>query len=88
MSTVPISLPYGYIGVYGLGNSIGATGLRTGDTLNRFATIYFIGVGMNSALVGNSIVYNSENEVCRLVWDNFYYPVVPANKIIGTEVFF
>jgi hypothetical protein len=85
--SVPILLPYGYVAVYGLGTDAGQTGLTTGDTINKFATIYYIGVGMNSGLIGNSIIFNSTQEVCRLSWDNILYPVIASDKIIGTENF-
>ena len=42
---------------------------------------------MDNALIGTSIVYNETNEICRLAWDNYPYPVIPADKIIGTENF-
>jgi len=85
--SVPILLPYGFVGVYGEGLSIGMTGLTTTDTTNRFATIYFIGDGMDMGMVGSSILFKSKDEVCRLTWDSYPYPVIPADKIIGTETF-
>lgn len=84
-SVLPIFLPYGYVAVYGLGTDSGISGLTTGDTIFRFATIYQVGVNMGTSMIGNSIVFNSEDTVCRLAWDNYPYPVIPTNKIIGTE---
>lgn len=88
MSTPNILLPYGFIGVYGIGTPIGRlnTNLGTTDIINRFATIYFIGANMYSGLIGQSVCFNSKDEVCRLAWDNYPYPVIPYNKVIGTEL--
>ncbi len=84
---VPILLPYGYIGVYGIGTDTGSlTGLATTNIINRFATIYFIGANMYSGLIGQSVVFNEKDEVCRLAWDNYPYPVIPYDKVIGTEI--
>lgn len=85
ISSVPILLPYGFVGVYGIGNSVGVTGLQTTNIELRFATIYFIGVDMDSGIIGNSVLYNPREEVCRLAWDNYPYPILYNNKIIGTE---
>lgn len=87
MALPPILIPYGFVGVYGLGTDAGQTGLKTTNIINRFATIYFVGVNMDSGIVGNSIVFDSTTEVCRLAWDNGVYPIIPADKIIGTENF-
>lgn len=87
MALPPIYLPYGFVGVYGEGLATGGTGLSTTDTTNRFATIYFIGVDMDSGIIGNSILFKQKDEVCILAWDNYPYPVIPADKIIGTENF-
>jgi len=87
MSLPPILLPYGSIAVYGNGLSMGISGLQTDTTTNVFATIYFIGQGMDSAVVGNSILFKQSDVVCRLVWDNGIYPIIPSDKILGTEVF-
>ncbi len=85
--SVPFLLPYGFVAVYGIGTDVGQTGLATTNTLNRFATIYYIGVGMNSGLIGSSILFKSSDEVCQLSWDSYPYPVIPSDKIIGTEDF-
>lgn len=88
MSTVPIQLPYGFIAVYGTGTDAGRLNptLATTNTINRFATIYFIGANMWSGIIGQSVAFNSTDEVCQLAWDNGTYPVIPYNKIIGTEI--
>ncbi len=80
-------LPYGYVAVYGDGNPVGQTGTKTTNTIFRFATIYQVGVNMGSSLIGDSVLFNSKDEVCQLVWDNWPYPVIATDKIIGTEDF-
>lgn len=79
-------LPYNYVGVYGLGTSEGKTGIETSNTLNRFATIYFVGANMGASMIGQSILFKEENEVCRLSWDSFLYPVLHRDSIIATEI--
>jgi len=85
--SLPILLPYGFVAVYGIGLSSGYLNptLATDDTINRFATIYQVGVNMGTSKIGESIVFNSGDAVCRLAWDNYPYTVLPADKIIGTE---
>lgn len=87
MALPPVLLPYGFIGVYGIGTDTGQTGLETTNLVNRFATIYLIGVNMDSGIIGSSIIFNRTDEVCQLAWDNAVYPIIPADKIIGTENF-
>lgn len=88
MSAIPILLPYGFVAVYGTGTDTGRLNatLATTNIDNRFATIYLIGANMFSGLVGQSVVFNSKDEVCQLAWDNYPYPVIPYNKVIGTEI--
>lgn len=88
MSAVPILLPYGFVAVYGLGTDMGRINPTLGTTniINRFATIYFVGANMWSGIIGQSVVFNEKDEVCRLAWDNYPYPVIPYNKVIGTEI--
>lgn len=88
MSAPNILLPYGLIAVYGIGTDGGRlnANLATTNTINRFATIYLIGANMPSALIGQSVAFNSKDELCQLAWDNYPYPVLPYNKIFGTEL--
>lgn len=88
MSSPNILLPYGFIGVYGLGTDAGRlnSNLGTTNNINRFATIYFIGANMWSGIVGQSVCFNSGDEVCQLAWDNYPYPIIPYNKVFATEL--
>lgn len=88
MSIVPISLPYGFVAVYGSGTDFGSINptLSTTDTINKFGTIYFVGVNMGESQIGESIIFNSKDQICQLAWDRYPYTVIPANKIIGTEI--
>lgn len=85
--SLPILLPYGFVAVYGTGIAAGVFNpdLATDDTINRFATIYQVGVNMGASQIGESILFNSGDAVCRLAWDNYPYTVLPSDKIIGTE---
>ena len=87
--SVPISLPYGFLAVYGTGTANGRLNptLTTSIDINRFATVYFVGVNMGTDQIGQSILFNSTDQVCQLAWDNYPYTVLPADKIIGTETF-
>jgi hypothetical protein len=88
MSALPVLLPYGFVGVYGLGTPAGSLNptLATTDIINRFATIYFIGANMYNGLIGQSVIFNEKDEVCQLAWDNYPYPVIPYDKVIATEI--
>lgn len=87
MGDLPIIFPYGFVYLYGRGDVNGQVGVVGGTTSILFATIYGVGVGMDSGIVGNSILFKDEDSVCTLLYDNQPYTVLPEVKIIGTENF-
>ena len=85
--TPSVSLPYGFVFVYGTGTDIGLAGNYATDTVFKFGTIYGVGVNMGSEIIGNSICFDSRKVVCQLAWANYPYSVVNYDVVIATEVF-
>lgn len=87
MSSIPIVFPYGYVYVYGRGDVQGQVGVVPEVTSILFGTIYGVGAGMDSGLIGDSVLFKDEDSVCRLLYDNQPYTVLQEVKIIGKENF-
>ena len=86
-----MSLP-GYLGnnmlsLYGIGTTTGVSGIVAPDGF-LFSTIeqVFNGSGIN-AEEGTSVLYKTEDAVCKLAYDNAIHVIIPVDKIVFTENF-
>jgi len=80
-------LPQGWVSLYGLGSETGVSGLVPDNTIFRFATIYNVGSGDNiNAEVGTSVMFNNNDVICRLAWNNWPYTIIEQAKLAGTEI--
>jgi hypothetical protein len=61
--TPSVSLPYGFVFVYGTGTDIGLAGNYATDTVFKFGTIYGVGVNMGSEIIGNSIALTEKGSL-------------------------
>jgi len=85
--TIPsVTLPYGYLFVYGRGVNIGIYGNEFTNQIFKFATIYGVGVNMGTSIIGQSVGFDTRGVVCELAWENYPYSVVEATAIIATEI--
>lgn len=85
MATPNVTLPYGYLFIYGIGVTTGLYGNQPTDQIFRFGTIYGVGVNMGSSIVGQSVCFDSRNIVCQLAYNNYPYSVIEATAVICTE---
>ena len=86
MTTPSVTLPYGYLFVYGRGVNVGIYGNQFTDIIFKFATIYGVGVNMGTSIIGESVGFDTRGIVCELAWANYPYSVVSASAVLCTEV--
>lgn len=78
-------LPAGWASLYGIGSEVGFSGLVPDNTKFKFASIYSLGDGDGLAQVGDSVMFNEEDVICRLAWNNYPYTMIQQAKLAGTE---
>lgn len=79
-------LPAGWASLYGMGNITGVSGLVPDNIKFKFATIYNLGDGNGIAQIGDSVMFNEEDVICRLAWNNWPYTMIQQAKLAGTEI--
>ena len=87
MAIPSATIPYGYVYVYGKGTDVGVGGNYASNTIFKFATIYGVGVGMNSGLIGDSVCFLAVPELPALMYQNYPYSILKYDAVIATEEF-
>lgn len=88
--TIPFTLPYGYVAVYGTGVVQGMAGFVPNNQRWRFGTIYAIGNQYDVDFqVGNSVMWfrtQPERDECVLAYDRVQFTVIEQARLVLKEV--
>lgn len=82
---LPGYLGVGFVSLYGIGSSVSPNGV-VAPTGFLFSNVDQIWDGDSIVVsVGNNVLYNQNDMVCRLAWDNAIRVLIHKDKIIYTE---
>lgn len=83
---IPAYLPYGIVSIYGIGSPISVTGI-VGDTNQRFGVINQMSqYNISYYNVGDHVLFDEKDVVCRLAYTSGRYTLVPAAKLALREI--
>lgn len=82
---IPIRLSPGQLSIYGAGSSVSQNNIiaPTGFSFGVIDKIWDNGINGNQ--VGDSIMFQEQDVLTRLVYSNWIYTIIPQNKIGLTE---
>lgn len=82
---LPAYLPYGFVSIYGVGTPVGTLGM-TPPPGYLFGVIYQIAQHeIEWATVGNNVLFNNSDVVCRLAYANSPYTLIEEAKLVLRE---
>jgi len=83
---IPAVLAYGLVSIYGIGSQLGPfQGINAGAG-SLFGIIdQFAPYGHIKYSIGDSVMFNEKDIVCRLAYTNIAYTIVPEVKLIMNE---
>lgn len=83
----PMYIPVSWASIYGIGSQTGISGLVPDNTNFRFGMIYGLGNGDGvDVKVGDSVMFNENDVVCRLAWNNWPYTMIERARLAGVEI--
>lgn len=84
--TLPAYLGTGLLSMYGIGSNVSGQWGVVAPPGYAFNYVYAIWDGGGNGInVGDSILYNQRDVVCRLAYDNGTYDLLETNKVILIE---
>lgn len=81
MPSLPFTLKAGQVLVYGMGTDVSPSGISniSADGALRWGSIYQVWPGGETYIYGgDNVMFNENDVVCRLAYNNIPYTVVPA----------
>jgi len=90
MTTLPAILPYGVVGIYGIGTSVGLTSMipepQDSGFFAKFGTVYQIApYGVLFSYVGVSVMFMEKDVFCRLAIPEGRFTLVEDAKLVCKE---
>lgn len=84
--SVPITLPEGFVLVYGRGSTQSVSGIIPDNTSIRFGSIYQVWAGGEVFVYGGtSVMFNPDDAFCRLAWDGRPYTMIEYARLAGDD---
>jgi hypothetical protein len=84
MAVLPIDLPSGHVLIYGMGTTVSPSGISNIDPTGslRWGSVYQIWNGGATYIYGgDNVMFNEDDVVCRLAYNNIPYTQVPAKLV-------
>ena len=86
--SLPITLQYGYVAVYGLGTTTGVSGIIPTETVWVFGNIeqvsmYGIDAQKAGSYVGCHVVFKQEDAQLAIQYNEYPYTIIEQNKLGG-----
>lgn len=88
MAQLPITLATGQIAVYGMGTAVSPSGISNinADGVFRWGSVYQVWPGGETYIYGgDNVMFNNNDVVCRLSYNNIPYTIVPARLATKQE---
>jgi hypothetical protein len=83
--SLPVILPYGVISIYQIYGQVGNTGIIAQQPFNFGAIDQISPYGIQHAVVGQTVLFNGEQSLCRLAYANKNYTLLNESSILSTE---
>lgn len=88
LATLPITLQYGYVAVYGTGLATGVSGIVPTDTSWLFGDVMQISpYGINNQLAGSfvgcHVVFKSSDAQLAIQYNEYPYTIIEQSKLGG-----
>lgn len=88
MSAIPITLSVGQIAIYGMGTAVSPSGIAntTANGVIKWGTVSQVWPGGETYIYGNdNVMFNENDVVCRLSYNDYPYTIVPARLATKQE---
>lgn len=86
-SSIPLTLPNGYILVYGWGSTESMSGVANNTPGFLFGSVYQIWDGGTTYVYGgDEVMWNDKNEFCKLTYSGVPYTMLPARLVTKQEI--